>query len=117
MVMGGTASGLPALLRQLIDDARAVVRAEARLIKARIFDFVRRSRSAIILLLAALFAVQGAVVALMVGLVLQLAPLVGAAWAGVIVMAAVLLVAGLLAWIALRIFTRPAGTTKTEPST
>jgi len=45
---------------------------------------------------------------LMVGLVLQLTPLVGAAWAGVIVMAALLLVAGILAWAALRQFSAPA---------
>lgn len=110
MPRGDVTPGLPALFRRLIDDARNVVRAETHLIKARAFDLIRRSRSAIGLLFTALLAVQGAVVALMVGLVLQLAPLVGAAWAGVIVMAALLLIAGLLAWIALRIFTRPAGT-------
>jgi len=111
MTRGGPALGLPALLRQLIDDARNVARAETRLFKARVFDFVRRSRSAIILLLAALLAVQGAVVALMVGLVLQLAPIVGAAFAGAIVMVAVLLVAGLLAWTAVRLFSGSAAKT------
>lgn len=109
MVRGVTALGLPALLRQLIDDARNVARAETRLFKARIFDLVRRSRSAIGLLLVALLAVQGAVVALMVGLVLQLAPLVGAAWSGVIVMVTMMLLAGLLAWIAVRTFTSATG--------
>lgn len=93
------------LLRRLADDVRNVVRAEVRVRKARAYDLLRRSRSAILLLIIALLAVQGAVVALMVGLVLQLTPLVGAAWAGVIVMAAVLLIAGLLAWAALRQFT------------
>ena len=111
MTRGGPTLGLPALLRQLINDARNVARAETRLLKARVFDFIRRSRSAIILLLAALLAVQGAVVALMVGLVLQLAPLVGAAWAGVIVMGAILLIAGLLAWSAIRLLTGSAAKT------
>lgn len=115
MARGVSALGLPALLKQLIDDARNVVRAEVHLVKARGFDLVRRSRSAIVLLVVALLAVQGAVVALMVGLVIQLAPLVGGAGAGVIVMAIVLLIAGLLAWAALRIFTRPANST-TETS-
>ena len=109
MARGDVAPGLPALFRQLIDDARNVVRAETHLVKARAFDLARRSRSAVLLLIIALLAVQGAVVAVMVGLVMQLAPLVGAAWAGVIVMVALLLIAGLLAWVALRIFTRPVG--------
>ena len=108
MATGGATLGLPALLRQLIDDARNLARAEIRLVKARAFDLIQRSKVAILLLIVALLAVQGAVVALMVGLVLQLAPLVGAAWAGVIVMAALLLLAGLLAWGALRQFSSPA---------
>jgi hypothetical protein len=108
MAGGGAALGLPTLLRRLIEDARNVARAEIRLFKARAFDLVRRSRIAILLLIVALLAVQGAVVALMVGLVLQLAPMVGAAWAGVIVMAVLLFIAGLLAWSALRQFSAPA---------
>ena len=108
MARGGATLGLPTLLRRLIDDARNVARAEIRLLKARTFDLMRRSKVAILLLIVALLAVQGAVVALMVGLVLQLTPLVGAAWAGVIVMAALLLIAGILAWAALRQFSAPA---------
>ena len=108
MARGEGVLGLPALIGQLIDDVRAVARAEIHLVKARGYDFVRRSRSAIVLLVIALLAVQGAVVAAMVGLVLQLAALVGGAAAGGIVMIAMLLIAGLLAWGALRAFTGPA---------
>ncbi len=108
MTRGGPALGVPALLRQLFDDVRDVARAEVRLVKARIFDLVRKSRAAIGLLMGALLAVQGAVTALMVGLVLQLAPLVGAALAGAIVMLVVLLLAGMLVWAATRLFAKTA---------
>ncbi len=110
MTRGVLAPGLPVLLKQLIEDARNVARAEIDLFKARAFDLVARSRTALVLLVTALLAVQGAVVALMVGLVLQLAPIVGAAFAGLIVTAVLLLIAGLLAWIAIRVLTRPAST-------
>jgi hypothetical protein len=108
MPRGDAAPGLPTLLRRLIDDACNVARAELRLVKARTYDLIRRSRTAILLLIVALLALQGAMIALVVGLVLQLVPLVGAAWAGVIVMAALLLIAGIFAWSAMRQFSSPA---------
>jgi hypothetical protein len=99
--------GLPALIGQLFEDALALARAEVRLGKARAYDLLRRSRTALILLIAALLLVQGAVMALMIGLVLALAPLVGPAFAGLILMALALLLAALLAWLAVRHIATP----------
>jgi hypothetical protein len=100
--------GLPALIGQLFEDALSLAKAEVRLAKARVYDLLRRSRTALILLVAALLLVQGSMVALMLGLVLTLAPLVGPAFAGLILLAAGLVLAGLLGWLALRHIAAPA---------
>ncbi len=94
--------GLPGLIGQLFDDALALARAEVRLAKSRVYDLLRRSRVALALLAAAFLVALGSVVALMLGLVLALAPLVGAALAGIILLVAGLLVSALLAWLAMR---------------
>lgn len=106
--------GLGGLISQLWEDGRALVHAEARLLKSKAFAIIRRSRTAIMLLLIAACFVFASVVALMLGLVLALAPLVGAALAGIILMAGGLLLAGLLAWIAIRLI---AGPPKAEAET
>lgn len=111
MLQGVTTMALPDLFRRLVDDGRNVAKAELRLVKARAQDLVRRSRSAIVLLVIALLAIQGAVVALVVGLVLEMLPLVGPALAGLIVMVALLVVAGLLAWAAVHAV-KPASTSE-----
>jgi len=108
MARGDGLLGLPGLIGRLVDDLRNLARAEIHLVKARGFDLVRRSRTAIALLICALLLVHGAVVALMIGLVLQLLPIVGAAFAGLIVMAAALVLAGILAYAALRAFSGKA---------
>jgi hypothetical protein len=100
--------GLPALIGQLFEDALSLAKAEVRLAKARVYDLLRRSRTALVLLMAAFLIVQGAVVALMLALVLTLAPLVGPAFAGLILLAAGLVLAGLLGWLALRQIAGPA---------
>src|ERR1700754_243536 len=100
--------GLPALIGQLFEDALALARAEVRLGKARAYDLLRRSRTALVLLVGALLLVQAAVIALVLGLVLTLVPLVGPAFAGLILMAAALLLAALLAWLAVRQIAVPA---------
>ncbi|MGN6123353.1 MAG: phage holin family protein [Sphingomonas oligoaromativorans] len=93
--------GLPGLIGQLFEDALALARAEVRLAKSRAYDVLRRSRTALVLLGCALMLVQGAIVALMLGFVLALAPIVGPAWAGVILLVAALVLAGLLGWAAI----------------
>lgn len=100
--------GLPELIGQLFEDALALARAEVRLAKSRVYDLLRRSRTALVLLASAFLFVQGAVVAVMLGLVLALTPLVGAALAGLILLVAGLAVAGLLAWLAVRHIGGPA---------
>ncbi len=94
--------GLPGLIGQLFDDGLALVRAEVRLAKSRAYDLLRRSRVALGLLAAAFLVALGSIVALVLGLVLALAPLVGAALAGVILLAAGLAISGLLVWLAMR---------------
>lgn len=93
---------LPGLIGQLFDDALALVRAEVRLAKSRAYDLLRRSRTALVLLGAAFLFALGSMVALMLGLVLALAPLVGAALAGVILLVIGMAIAGLLVWLAMR---------------
>ncbi len=94
------ALGLPGLIGQLFEDALALARAEVRLAKSRAYDLLRRSRTALLLLGCALMLVQGAIVALMMGFVLALAPIVGPAWAGLILLATAMVLAGLLGWLA-----------------
>lgn len=107
--------GLGGLIGQLIEDGRALARAEVRLLKSKAFALLRRSRNAIILLVVAACVAFASLVALMLGLVLALAPLVGAALAGAILLVAGLALAGLLAWLAIRLLAGPEQ--KPEPET
>jgi type III secretory pathway component EscS len=107
--------GLGGLIRQLIEDARSLARAEVRLVKSKALALLRRSRSAIVLLLIAACLAFASVVALMLGLVLALAPLVGAALAGVILLVTGMAFAALLGWLAIRLLAGPPA--KPEPET
>jgi type III secretory pathway component EscS len=107
--------GLGGLIGQLIEDARSLAQAEVDLFKSKAFALLRRSRIAIVLLLIAACLAFASVVALMLGLVLALAPLVGAALAGVILLAGGLAMAALLGWLAIRLLAGPAR--KPEPET
>lgn len=100
--------GLGSLLGQLLEDARALARAEIELVRSKAFALLRRSRTAILLLLAAAGLALASLVALLVGLVMQLAPLVGPAFGGVIVLVGGLLIAGLLGWLATRRIAGPS---------
>jgi hypothetical protein len=106
--------GLGALIGQLWDDGRALAHAEARLLKSKAFAILRRSRTAILLLLVAAILAFASVVALMLGLVLALVPFVGAVLAGVILLVGGLAVAGLLSWIAIRLIAGPPPKPETE---
>lgn len=107
--------GLGGLIGQLIEDARTLARAEVRLLKSKAFALLKRSRNAIVLLVIAACLAFASLVALMLGLVLALVPLVGAALAGVILLVAGLALAGLLAWIAIRLLAGPEP--RPEPET
>jgi type III secretory pathway component EscS len=111
----GEMLGLGVLIGQLTEDARALAQAEVKLLKSRALDLFRRSRIAIILLVIAACLAFASVVALMLGLVLALAPLVGAALAGVILMVGGLVFAALLGWLAVRLLAGPPR--KPEPET
>lgn len=106
--------GLGDLIGQLIEDARNLARAEVKLVKSKAFDLLRRSRTALILLLGAACIAFVSLIGLVLGLVLQLAPVVGPAFAGLIVLAIGLLIAGILAWIAVRLLSGPS---KPQPET
>ena len=106
--------GLGGLIGQLIEDARALAQAEIDLLKSKTFSILRRSRAAIVLLLIAACLAFASVVALMLGLVLALAPLVGAVLAGVILLVAGLAMAALLGWLAIRLLAGPPRKPKPE---
>lgn len=107
--------GLGGLIGQLIEDARALARAEIDLVKSKGLALLRRSRIAIVLLLIAACLAFASVVAVMLGLVLALAPLVGAALAGVILMIGGLAMAAFLGWLAIRLLAGPPR--RPEPET
>ena len=96
--------GLGSLIGQLVEDARDLVRAEIQLARSKASALLRRSRAAIVLLLLAACLAFASLVALLVGLLMQLAPLVGPALGGVIVLIGGLLLSGVLAWLAVRQF-------------
>lgn len=103
MARGVNKPGLTELLTRLFEQGQQLARAEVRLAKQKIYDRVRRARTAALLLLAAFVLVQAGVVALLVGLVMALAKVTGPAWAGVILLAIGLALAGLLAFAAYRL--------------
>jgi hypothetical protein len=107
--------GIGGLIGQLIEDLRGLARAEVRLFKSKAFDVVRRYRTAIILLLGAAGIAFASLIALLLGFVMALAPLVGAALAGVIVLAGGCAIAGVLAWIAIRLLAGPNVKPATAP--
>lgn len=107
-------ASLHGLIAQLFQDALAVGRAELDLVKSKVMDKVRHSRTAIILFLAAAVIALAGLISLMTGFVLALVPLVGAAGAGAIVFVGALLVAGILGYLGSRQFS--ATPAPTEPS-
>jgi hypothetical protein len=94
--------GLPQLVGRLVDDAKGVARAEMAAVKARVAERAQAYQGAAIFFGAAAVLALAALIALLVGLILTLATLVGPGWATLIVVAAVLAVAGVLAWIGSR---------------
>ena len=93
---------IAALIARLSDQARQFAQAELRLARAIIVDRVISARAAALCLVLALVLVQAAFIALLIGLILALVPLVGALGATGIVAGGAVVVAGVLAWIALR---------------
>lgn len=90
---------LPSLVGQLVDDLREVAHAEVRLFRAKAGERATSYKSAAIFLgIAAIMALE-AVGALLVGLIMTIATLVGPGFATLIVVGVVMLLTGTLAVI------------------
>lgn len=91
--------GLPQLVVQLVDDAKDVARAEIAVVKAKAGERIGAYKGAAIFLGAAAVLALEAFGALLVGIILTLATKVGPGFATLIVVGAVFVIAGVLAWI------------------
>lgn len=87
----------PQLVSRIVEDAKEVARAEIDLARVKAAGIVARYRVAVALFAAAAALAIAALVAGAVGAILALATLIGAAWATLAVVLALLLVAVLLA--------------------
>lgn len=90
---------LTTLVGRLVDDSRNLVGAEIALYKARGLERVSRYKSAAIFFVAAGVLALAGLIALLVGLILSLATLIGPLGATAIVVVVVLVAAGILAMI------------------
>lgn len=90
------------LFTRLVDAGRGLLKAEVALYRV---EAGRRSLSAgwaAGLLIGALTLVQGALIALLVGLIMVLAPIIGTGWAVTLVTVAAIALACLLGWLGVR---------------
>lgn len=97
--VAGDGETLTTLVGRLVDDSRNLVGAEIALYKARGLERVSRYKSAAIFFVAAGVLALAGLIALLVGLILSLATLVGPLGATAIVVVAVLIIAGILAMV------------------
>ena len=84
------------LFGRLADEGKAYVRAEAGVYKAVATRRIGNAKSGVIALVASLFLLNGALIALLVSFVLGLAPIMGPVLAGLLVFAAVALISFVL---------------------
>jgi hypothetical protein len=87
------------LVQQLVGDAREYAVAEVQLAKAKALAQVTRYKNAGVFFAVAGVLALAALVALLVGLILTLTPLVGPGFATLIVIGGSFGLAGILAWI------------------
>lgn len=90
---------LPELVGRLVDDTRGVVSAEVELQKAKLSERVSAYKAAAIFFAAAGVLALAALIALLVGLIVTLATLIGPGFATAVVVIVVLTVAGVLAMV------------------
>lgn len=88
-----------ALVGRVTSDAREVASAEIALAKARLGDTATRYRNAIIFFAVAGVLALGAFIALLVGLILSLATLIGPGLATLAVVGVTLLIAAILGFV------------------
>lgn len=101
--------GIGQLVSQLAGDAREMAQAELALVKARAAVAVTRYKWA-----AVYFAIAGvlslaALIALLVGLIMTLTPLIGPGWATLAVVGGVFVIAGILAMLGSARLSRKVG--------
>ena len=94
-----TDAGIGELVSQLAIDAREMAQAELALVKARASHSAARYKSAAIYFAIAGVLALAALIALLVGLIMTLATLIGPGLATLAVVGVVLLIAGILAMI------------------
>jgi hypothetical protein len=87
------------LFTRLIGDARVWVNAEIAVLKCRGTTLVGALKTAVIFLVAAALLALVALIALAIGAIMALATLVGPGWATLIVVAVLLVIAGVLGWL------------------
>ena len=95
----GGEEGLGSLVGRTVEDARRLVTAEIALFKARAAERLTAYRGAITFFAIAGVLALAALIALLVGLILSLATLIGPGLATAAVVLAVLVIAGVLAMI------------------
>ncbi|HWL47549.1 MAG TPA: phage holin family protein [Sphingomonadaceae bacterium] len=99
-------ASLGSLFSRLVADGRALLRAELDLYRSLALQRLTGSRRVAILAIAGLLVIAGSVTALLVGLVLALARLIGALWAAAAVGGGGILVGLALLWLAIHYFQR-----------
>lgn len=115
MLSGGTdldQASVGTLVQQLAADAREFATAEVEVAKAKALEKVGRYKNAGIFFAAAAVLAMSALTALLVGLILTVATLVGPGWATLIVIGATLAIAGVLAMIGKGRLTPPPEVTR-----
>lgn len=97
-----TDQGLGSLVGQAVEDGRAMVSAEIALYKARIAERLAAYKGAIILFATAGVLALCGLIALLVGLILAVATLIGPGLATAAVVLGVFAIAGLLGFLGIR---------------
>lgn len=95
----GDEEGISTLVHRAVEDARELAQAEIALVKAKVGERTTAYKNAAIFFGAAATLALSAVTALLVGLILSLATLVGPGWATAIVVVGTLVIAGVLAMV------------------
>jgi len=90
---------VPTLVGRLVEETRTLATAEVALYKAKLAERVGAYKSAVIFFAAAGILALAALIALLVGLILSLATLIGPGFATAAVVIGVLVIAGALAFV------------------
>jgi hypothetical protein len=97
------------MIGRLVEDGKGVARAEIGYYRALVASKLGEAKAGLILGAVALVIALCSVTALLVGLILSLAPLVGPTFATLIVIVAALALAALLGWLGYRHIGRAFG--------